>query len=91
MADTPRDPLTEDERLAFIRERVADNPGGFTDDFRFLLATLDAARAPRNDGDGTTTDCPQEGVHDHPFRGPHRFTEWYDAALAAHDTPEEAR
>ena len=26
--------------------------------------------------DGTETNCPLEGVHEHPFRGPHRFREW---------------
>ncbi len=36
-----------------------------------LLATLDAERVG-----GTTTDCPLVGVHEHAFRGPHRFHEW---------------
>jgi hypothetical protein len=34
-------------------------------------------------GSGTTTECPQVGVHDHPFRGPHTFTEWYDGEAEA--------
>lgn len=25
---------------------------------------------------GTLTNCPIEGVHEHVFRGPHRFREW---------------
>jgi hypothetical protein len=28
-------------------------------------------------GAGTMTECPLEGVHEHAFRGPHRFREWY--------------
>lgn len=39
-------------------------------------------------GNGVGTDCPLEGVHEHAFRGRHRFIEWYegplDPALAAH-------
>ena len=38
--------------------------------------TDDPARA---EGSGTTTECPLDGVHEHSFRGPHTFTEWYPA------------
>ena len=34
---------------------------------------LDRLRQPDA---GTTTDCPLVGVHEHAFRGPHRFHEW---------------
>jgi hypothetical protein len=37
-----------------------------------------SAPRPLDDGagTGTETNCPLEGVHEHPFRGPHRFREW---------------
>lgn len=43
------------------------------------------ARAARGDahaaagpvGDGVRTDCPIASVHEHTFRGPHTFDEWY--------------
>lgn len=47
----------------------------------FALTPKPAARGANYDkfarpADGTTTDCPLVGVHEHAFRGPHRFHEW---------------
>ena len=54
-------------------------PGDFRRGHGYALGDIQEPRP--GVGDGTTTDCPQMGVHDHPFRGPHRFTEWYFGAV----------
>ena len=46
----------------------------------------EAAAGPRDEG-GTLTRCSIEGVHEHAFRGPHRFREWDPDA----DAPTEPR
>jgi hypothetical protein len=49
-----------------------------------VFAASPLAATPQTDrGDGVTTQCPQIGVHDHPFRGPHTFTESYADAIAS--------
>jgi hypothetical protein len=42
-----------------------------------------AIASPSEEPGGVTTQCPQIGVHDHPFRGPHTFTESYADAIAS--------
>jgi hypothetical protein len=39
-------------------------------------AALAKTPAPRTPDDGTLTNCPLDGVHEHAFRGPHTFREW---------------
>jgi hypothetical protein len=48
-----------------------------------FLANVAAIASPSEEPGGVTTQCPQIGVHDHPFRGPHTFTELYADAIAA--------
>jgi hypothetical protein len=40
-------------------------------------------------GSGVQTDCPLEGVHNHSFRGPHTFREWYPAFTPEATAPDE--
>lgn len=63
--------------------RGADGPFGLTmestlDRLRDFRAAIAAQSTP--EPSGTLTDCPIEGVHPHPFRGPHKFREWDDPA-----------
>jgi hypothetical protein len=39
-------------------------------------------------GSGTETYCPLVGVHEHAFRGPHRFREWYEPPAALDAQPD---
>ena len=52
---------TAEEAVAYERELWANQP------------YAPATPAPL---DGTLTECPLKGVHEHAFRGPHRFREW---------------
>ena len=88
--------LRDIEAIALRGERdhsYSQPASGF---FRDIVTVAREARAALGDtqeprplgvGDGTTTDCPQTGVHNHPFRGPHRFTEWYPVAAASPAAP----
>jgi hypothetical protein len=58
--------LSEEEAAEAWAESIADHEDG--------CPALAATPAPETSG--TTTDCPLVGVHEHAFRGPHRFREW---------------
>jgi len=74
-------------RLLHHHDNLVSVPSGEPlncDEAMEARAALAAAEAAPLDGtgSGTTTDCTQEDVHVHPFRGPHRFTEWYPIPAA---------
>ena len=67
-------------RLRYITDHNADKPAA--EAARWAITDLDLARAalseaaPPSGLDSTETRCSLEGVHEHAFRGPHRFREW---------------
>ena len=75
------DPHTDAERLTAalendIRALVGAKPGELASRLVARGWVIEGWLAAAPVPSGTETNCPIEGVHEHAFRGPHRFREW---------------